>query len=40
MKQKKVEYAYKAEKIKDIKKEIKEAIQELDHKKKLQIYLL
>lgn len=40
MKQKKVEYAYKTEKIKEIKKDIKDAIQELDHKKQMQQYLL
>ena len=31
--EKRVEYQFKAEKIKGLKKEIKEAIQELEHKK-------
>lgn len=36
---KKVEYQYKVDKIKDIKKEVKEAIQELEHKKEMLVYL-
>lgn len=36
---KKVEYQYKMDKIKDIKKEIKDTIQDLEHKKELLVYL-
>ena len=36
---KKVEYQYKVDKIKDIKKEVKETIQELEHKKEMLTYL-
>jgi coiled-coil domain-containing protein 22 len=36
---KKVEYKYKLEKIKDIKKDVKQALEELDHKKQLLVYL-
>ena len=35
---KKVEYQYKTEKIKEIKKEVKETIQELEHKKEMLVY--
>lgn len=35
---KKVEYQYKVDKIKDIKKEIKEIIQDLEHKKEVLVY--
>ena len=35
----KVEYQYKLDKIKDIKKEIKETVQELEHKKEMVVYL-
>lgn len=34
-----MEYQYKIDKIKDIKKETKEAIQELEHKKEMLTYL-
>lgn len=36
---KKVEYQYKVDKIKDIKKEVKETIGELEHKKEMLTYL-
>lgn len=39
MQELKIEYGFKAEKIKAIKKQIKDTIQELEHKKKTLIYM-